>query len=103
MDQAGLLRSCQVEGHAHSGLPGDDIVCAAVSVLTRTLLGVLSQREDIRVRGSIPERGHFSMEAEYSPQGREYLSAAGDFLLEGLHSVSAEYPDNCRLTIERRS
>ena len=103
LDEAGLLKSCQVSGHAGAGKRGSDIVCAAVSVLTRTAIRVLSGRKDITVRGSIPEQGNFSMEAEYAAEGREFLAAAGTFLIEGLLSVSTEFPENCRVNIVRRN
>ena len=103
LDEAGLLRSCRVSGHAGAGKRGNDMVCAAVSVLTRTLVRVLAGRQGITIRGSIPEQGNFWMEAEYTPEGREFLAAAGAFLTEGLLSVSAEFPDHCKVTIERRN
>jgi uncharacterized protein YsxB (DUF464 family) len=103
LDEAGLLRSCRVRGHARAGKRGSDIVCAAVSVLTRTIVRVLSGRKGINIRGNIPEQGNFSMEAEYSPEGREFLAATGAFLIEGLLSVSKEFPDNCEVVIERRN
>ena len=103
MDSAGLLKSCRVSGHAGAGKRGEDIVCAAVSVLTRTIIRVLAGREDVTIRGSIPERGYFSMEADYRPEGREYLAGAGAFLVEGLLSVSTEFPEYCRVTIEWRN
>ena len=103
LDEAGLLCSCRVSGHAGAGKHGSDIVCAAVSVLTRTLVRVLADRKDITIRGSIPGRGDFCVELEYSPDGREFLAAAGAYLIEGLLSVSEEFPDNCRVNIERRN
>ena len=103
LDDAGLFRSCCVQGHGGAGIRGSDIVCAAVSVLTRTLVRVLSDRKGISIRGSIPDRGNFQLEAEYSAEGKEFLSAAGAFLIEGLLSVAAEFPDNCTVTVERRN
>ena len=103
LDEAGLLRSCRVSGHAGAGKRGSDIVCAAVSVLTRTLIRVLSGRKGITIRGDIPERGEFFVEAEYTPEGREFLAAVGAFLIEGLLSVSAEFPGNCKVNIKRRN
>jgi len=103
LDEAGLLRSCRVSGHAGAGKRGSDIVCAAVSVLTRTLIRVLSGRKDIIIRAEAPERGNFLLEADYTPEGREFLAAAGAFLIEGLLSVSTEFPDNCKVIIERRN
>ena len=103
MDEAGLLRSCRVSGHAGAGKRGSDIVCAAVSVLTKTIVMVLSGRKDISIRGSIPEQGNFFVETEYTPDGREFLAGTGAFLMEGLLSVSREFPDNCKVTVERRN
>jgi len=102
LDEAGLLKSCRVSGHAGAGKRGNDIVCAAVSVLTRTIVRVLSERKDIRIQGDIPEPGNFYLEAEYTPEGREFLAGVGTFLIEGLRSISAEFPDNCKVNIERR-
>ena len=103
LDEAGLLRFCRVSGHAGAGKRGGDVVCAAVSVLTRTIIRVLSERKGISIRGSIPEQGNFQMEAEYTPEAKEFLSAAGAFLIEGLLSVSEEFPDFCKVNIERRN
>jgi uncharacterized protein YsxB (DUF464 family) len=104
LDETGLLRSCDVRGHAGAGLKGTDIVCAAVSVLTRTALAVLSNREGLRVSGGAPERGVFFLETEaLTAEGRAFLAAAGAFLLEGLRSLAGEYPENCTITIERRN
>jgi uncharacterized protein YsxB (DUF464 family) len=105
LDEAGLLMSCGVTGHAGAGPRGGDIVCAAVSVLVRTALRTLSGREGILVRGDAPERGSFWLETAYTGTGRDFLAAAGAFLVEGLKSVSEEYPDYCKLKIhtERRN
>jgi len=103
LDGEGLLRSCRVQGHAGAGRRGSDIVCAAVSVLTRTLVRVLSGRKDITIRGDIPEQGIFYLETEYTPEGRDFLAAAGAFVIEGLTSVSGEFPDYCKVIIERRN
>jgi uncharacterized protein YsxB (DUF464 family) len=103
LDEAGLLRLCRVQGHAGAGKKGSDIVCAAVSVLTKTVVRVLSGRKDITIRGNIPEQGNFILETEYTADGREFLAAAGAFLIEGLTSVSQEFPDYCRIIIERRN
>ena len=103
LDEAGLLRSCRIQGHAGAGKKGSDIVCAAVSVLARSIIRVLSGRKDITIRGNIPEQGDFSMETEYSDEGREFLAGAGAFLTEGLLSVAAEFPDYCKVRMERRN
>jgi uncharacterized protein YsxB (DUF464 family) len=101
VDEAGLLRSCRIHGHAGAGPRGGDIVCAAVSILARTALGLLSRREGITVRGEAPERGVVSMDIDYVGNGKEFLSATGAFLLEGLQSVAGEYPEYCVMHITK--
>jgi uncharacterized protein YsxB (DUF464 family) len=105
VDEAGLLKSCRVSGHAGAGKRGRDLVCAAVSVLARTALKTLSGREGVMVRGGAPERGLFWIETDFSGGGGDFLAGAGAFLLEGLASVAEEYPDFCEMTIciERRN
>ena len=103
LDEAGLLRSCRVQGHAGAGKRGSDIVCAAVSVLTRTVIRVLAERQDIKIRACIPDRGDFWVETDYTPEGKEFLAGVGAFLIEGLNSVSAEFPEYCKVNIERRN
>jgi uncharacterized protein YsxB (DUF464 family) len=107
LDEAGLLMSCRVTGHAGSGPKGSDVVCAAVSVLTRTAFRTLSGREGLILRGGAPERGVFWMETDYagSPAvtdgNRDFLSGAGSFLIEGLKSAVELYPDYCKMNIHR--
>jgi uncharacterized protein YsxB (DUF464 family) len=101
LDEAGLLRSCRIHGHAGAGPRGGDIVCAAVSVLARTALSLLSRRDGITVRGEAPERGIVSMDIDYAGAGKEFLSAAGAFLVEGLQSVAGEYPEYCVMHVTK--
>jgi len=101
LDGDGALRSCRASGHAGAAPTGTDIVCAAVSVLMRTAVRALSGREGITIRCEAPEPGFLFLEADYTAEGREFLSAAGVFLTEGLASVAEEYPQYCKLTIRR--
>jgi uncharacterized protein YsxB (DUF464 family) len=101
LDENGVLKTCTASGHAGAGRKGYAIVCAAVSVLMRTAVRVLSGRKGITIRCDAPEPGFLSLEAGYTGEGREFLSAVGVFLTEGLASVAEEYPDNCKLTIRR--
>jgi uncharacterized protein YsxB (DUF464 family) len=106
LDPSGLLKSCDVRGHAGAGKRGNDLVCAAVSVLTRTALSTLSEAAGLSVKAQAPERGVFKLEAgAENAEGRIFLKAAGAFLLGGLQSVAREYPENCTIEIitERRN
>jgi len=97
------LRACKADGHAGAGKTGSDIVCAAVSVLFRTAISVLSDRDGITIRYGAPEKGRLWLEADYMAEGKDFLSAAGVFLIEGLKSVAQEYPKNCKISILRRN
>ena len=95
----GTLRACRVNGHANAGKTGTDIVCAAVSVLMTTALNVLSGREGIVLQGSAPEKGQMWLEVDYKAEGKDFLYAIGVFLINGLLSISNEYPKNCKICI----
>ncbi|MDR1143586.1 MAG: ribosomal-processing cysteine protease Prp [Spirochaetaceae bacterium] len=101
LDESGLLKSCDVRGHAGAGKRGTDIVCAAVSALARTALAVLAGRDGITAAGGPGGRGEFFLEIKsLSGAGREFLAGAGTFLVEGFRSVAAEFPQNCTLDIQ---
>ena len=100
LDSAGLLRSCRVSGHAGAGQRGSDIVCAAVSVLTRTVIQVLSGKKGVTIRGDIPGQGNFRMEVDYESEAGDFLAGVSAFLTEGLLSVSREFPDRCKVIIK---
>jgi uncharacterized protein YsxB (DUF464 family) len=100
LDDSGVLKACKADGHAGAGKAGGDIVCAAVSVLFRTAISILSGRDGITIKFGAPEKGQLWLEAEYNAEGKDFLSTAGVFLIEGLKSVSQEYPNNCRISIK---
>jgi len=100
LDEEGVLRACRASGHALSGVAGADIVCAAISVLLRTILNTLSNREGIKVRSGAPEKGKLWLEADYEEAGKGFLYASGEFLINGVASVAKEYPQNCKLIIK---
>ena len=101
LDSNGILKTCKALGHAGAGKKGTDIVCAAVSVLMRTAVRTLSGRKGLTIRCDAPEPGFLFLEAGYTAEGKEFLSATGVFLTEGLTSVAEEYPEHCKLTIRR--
>jgi hypothetical protein len=99
-DNEGMLRACKASGHSGAGKTGSDIVCAAVSVLLRTAISTLSNREGITIRCDAPQKGRLWLEIDYEAKGKDFLFAAGEFLINGLSSVAQEYPENCILTIK---
>jgi uncharacterized protein YsxB (DUF464 family) len=104
LDEAGLLISCSVSGHAGAGPRGGDVVCAAVSVLTRTAHRTLAKAAGVQVRGDAPARGVVRLETECRPEGAAFLGAVTALLVEGLESVAGDFPDHCsvRISTKRR-
>ena len=97
-DNVGLLKRCRAEGHAGADSKGNDIVCAAVSVLLRTYCTLL-KKAGIISKEDTPHRGAFFLEAEATQETAFFLFAVGSFLKEGLQSVSEEYPKFCTVQI----
>jgi uncharacterized protein YsxB (DUF464 family) len=95
----GLLHSCFIRGHAKAGPKGQDIVCAAVSILAKTAWQTLSVRKGVTVLGKAAKRGEFSLEVIAYERQELFLAGISAFLMEGLESVVREYPENCKMTI----
>jgi uncharacterized protein YsxB (DUF464 family) len=94
LDKSRLIRSLSVHGHAGYAKKGEDIVCAAVSVLTRTFAALLEGRNGITLSGGAPLRGEMNLWVECRREGEAFLSPVQEFLTEGLMSVAREYPQN---------
>ncbi|MCL2765073.1 MAG: ribosomal-processing cysteine protease Prp [Treponema sp.] len=101
LDDDGVLKACKACGHSGAGKAGNDIVCAAVSVLIRTTVSTLSNRNGITVNFDAPERGQLWLETQHDAEGKDFLCAVGEFLINGLSSVAGEYPENCKLTVKK--
>ena len=99
LEPDGTLRACKAAGHAGAGKKGSDIVCASVSALIRAAVSTLSGKKGITLRYGAPERGEIWLEADYEAEGKDFLFAVGQFLINGLSSVAQEYPGNCNLNI----
>ena len=98
LDKPGCLRAFRASGHARAAGAGEDIVCAAVTVLLRTCARLLSDREGQAAAVKAPEPGELSLVLEPPPQERiEWLRGVTEFLLAGIADLQSEYPD--RLTV----
>jgi uncharacterized protein YsxB (DUF464 family) len=102
LDRDGVVVEYRASGHAESGPKGTDIVCAAVSALSRAVVEALCGREGVRVHTDAPERGRLSVNLDYDGEAQPFLKGAGAVLLEGLGSVVEEYPEFCKMTITRK-
>lgn len=97
----GMLRSCVAEGHAGFSAKGQDIVCAGVTVLLRTVLSLLESSSSVRVVADAPKRGILAFRVlEYDKAETALLVHCGDFLETGLSSLSNDYPNHVSLRVQ---
>lgn len=96
----GVLKNCKVNGHACFSKKGSDIVCAAVTILSRTALQVLSQTKDVTVKADTSSRGSLAFCVEVKNDSGlasdivARLKCTADFLREGFSSLEREFPKN---------
>ena len=91
----GVIKKCHANGHANFSKKGTDIVCAAVTVLIRTAMQVLSHNEDVLLIADASARGNLSFSVEEAQ-----LKCIGDFLRTGILALTKEFPENVILTEE---
>ena len=92
-----LLR-CEAEGHALFDKKGQDIVCAAATILLRTAAQTLEKRPGIDFKGEAPVQGRVAFEARADKDSaKTELEFAADFLQKGFESLAKEFPQNVHL------
>ena len=87
--------SCKAEGHALFDKKGQDIVCAAATILLRTAAQTLEKRPGISFSGEEPVKGRLAFEAKADKDSaKNELKFAADFLQKGFESLAKEFPQN---------
>lgn len=80
---------------------GEDLVCAAVTVLFRTAARVLHLHSDLEVYGDASESGKMEVRIATVPtRRREWLGGLTDFLMRGIEDLREENPKTIHLVIE---
>ncbi len=96
----GRFTGLKASGHAGFAVRGNDIVCAAVTVLLRTAMQLLSESECVKLTADTGKRGElsFSLNREgATPETESRIACIRDFLKSGLESLVREYPQNVQL------
>ena len=103
-DAGGQYTGYQLEGHAGWADSGEDIVCAAASVLSITCLNALES-----VAGLVPEVAggdngslRVRLPAKLTDAQRHDAQVLMGFLRQGLHDLSTDYPANVHFSIKER-
>jgi len=102
----GVLKNCQANGHANFSKKGSDIVCAALSVLLRTAMEVLSHTENVLLTADTSSRGNLAFTVQVKddlPDTVIRLQSVTDFIRTGIKSLSSEYPENVLLREQSES
>ena len=100
VDAGRCLVELDVNGHAEFNKTGEDIICSAVSILTRTTgRMVLSQLHEY-CESSSDEKGTFRVKIRKIPDGkRDWMKGVTEFLLNGLSDLNEDYPAYIKLEI----
>ena len=102
LNTAGLLSGIQATGHSEAAAKGQDIVCASVSVLLRTLARTLESKDGVLVKGSADMRGEISLDIKVDSDAlSDWLRGVTSYSLTGLKDLEAEYPQNCSVSIHK--
>jgi hypothetical protein len=99
----GVIKKCQANGHAGFSKKGSDIVCAAITILVRTAMQVLSHNENVLLITEPSARGSLSFTVEAkteNPETEAQLKCIGDFLRTGIKALTKEFPENVILMEE---
>ena len=93
-DADGKIRGFAAKGHADAGPSGQDIVCAAVSVLTDSVFLGLDRhlRRELEWQA---ESGDISVRLKDAPD--ELTEAVLSTLVLGLTEIQKAYPDKVRI------
>lgn len=117
LDPSGNLVFAEASGHAGTGKRGEDIVCAAATVLLRTTMEALAagpsgpsgvgspedaDNEGLAIEATTAGRGSLSFRVTaFSGKDEPFLRYAARFLREGIASLEREYPEAVSLRIEK--
>jgi len=100
LDGRGCLRRLSACGHAGSGPPGEDLSCAALSALLRSVARLLYRAEGLEVAGQAAGPGALELEVlRWAPERGQWLRGVTDVLLSGLHDLREERPGSIELDV----
>lgn len=94
-DRAELYLS--MEGHAGAGEKGDDLVCAALSMLMMTLERRMLDRAEQTAVTRAP--GRFSIRCEAAPEREALCRESFDTVAAGLALLTENRPEHVSLTL----
>ncbi len=101
IDNHEVISSLTASGHAVSGESGNNIICAAFTVLVRTAVRLFEGENGIELSGSAVDPGGLDFcISRVLPDKRDWAKGVTDFLLMGIKDLETEFPDECSLILE---
>lgn len=91
-----------VEGHAQAGSKGEDLICAAVSILTRTLAENARQMEKAGLTGRVSieiEDGHAYVRCPAKYGSQATVSSIMQAVCAGYQILADEFPEHVSFTV----
>ncbi len=100
VDAGICLKRLDIDGHSEYAEAGEDIICSAVSILTRTAGRILLSHLKNNCESVSGERGSFKLTVSKIPEGkREWMKGITEFLLNGLSDLERDYSAFIKLEI----
>lgn len=88
-------------GHASGSPAGENILCAAVSVLLRSFARAVEDARGIDSEGNAPGPGILDLTVRRVDETRgEWFEGLSCFLVKGLEDLQSEYPEDLRVLQE---
>ena len=85
-------------GHAEGSPAGENILCAAVSVLIRSFARAVEDAPGIESEGGAPEPGILDLTVlRIGKEKEEWFEGLSHFLVRGLRDLEGEYPEKLRI------
>jgi uncharacterized protein len=90
-----------VSGHANDN--NKEVICAAVSCLTRTVCEITTRLSGVTSKCSASKPGNVCLEIDdIGIDIQEMFSGITDFLLYGLIGIKRDYPESIKLNIDKK-
>lgn len=103
LDKDGALERLNLCGHAPGARKGENLACAAVTLLARSVARLLTSRSGWIIDGNALEPGNLSLVINKRPKDTtEWLKGVSDTLIRALADIDEEYPSALSVQIEER-
>lgn len=92
-----------IEGHAYSGAPGHDLVCASASILAYTLalnIDRLAEMEAVSDFNATFENGHAVIECQAHEECESTVTVIFDSVCIGFKLLAQTHPQNISFDVE---